>query len=216
MPWPATIETRLTGLRCLRDGCYVDPLRLRRPIILRPRNILLLHWSNHHLLRPRLLVSQPWALRGTFGRSNCELRLPLLHVMKMEVFLHGDGVIHHLIEILKTAAQTGPKFRIHSFQETFSFLFIRVHVTRGITSQLIKFLDILPNSSASLLQSHELTKLNLNHTRGDMMSLKSCTELRPKDLVSGRLHSKECIPPRGGRASKLMSCKEGLLLFRTC
>src|SRR5207253_10813947 len=100
--------------------------------------------------------------------------------MKTEVFLRGDGVIHHLIEILKTAAQTGPKFRIHYFQETFSFLFVCVHMTRGIMSQLIKFLDVLPNNSASLFQSHELTKLNLNHTRGDMMSLKSCSELRPR------------------------------------
>src|SRR6266508_6297297 len=140
MPWPATIEARLMDLRGLRDGRFVDPLRLRRPIILRPRNILLLHWSNHHLLRPRLLVSQPWALWGTSGRSNCELHLPLLHVMKTEVFLHGDGVIHNLIEILKTTAQTGPKFRIHSFQETLSFLFICIHLVRGIASQLIKFL----------------------------------------------------------------------------
>src|SRR6266508_4115624 len=104
MPWPATIETRLTGLRCLRNGRSVDPLRLRRSIILRPRNILLLHWSNHHLLWPRLLVSQPWALWGTFGRSSCELRLSLLHVMETEVFFHGNGIIHHLIKILKTTA----------------------------------------------------------------------------------------------------------------
>src|SRR5438132_11979292 len=109
MPWPATIEARLTDLRGLRNRRSVDPLRLlRRLIILRPRNILLLHWSSHHLLRPRLLVSQPWALWGTSGRSSCELRLPLLHVMKTEVFFHGNGIIHHLIKILKTMAQARP------------------------------------------------------------------------------------------------------------
>src|SRR5438105_3375016 len=139
MLWPATIETRLTGLRCLRNGRSVDPLRLRRPIILRPRNILLLHWSNHHLLRPWLLVSQPWALRGTSGRSNCDSGLSLLQVMQVEVFFHCYGIINHLIKILKTAAQMGSKFRIHSFQETFSFLFVRVHMTRGITRYSLNF-----------------------------------------------------------------------------
>src|SRR6266540_3361542 len=78
-------------------------------------------------------------------------------------------------------AQTGPKFRTHSFQETFSFLFVRVHLVRGIASQFIEFLDVFPNSLGALFQGHELTKLNLNHTRGDMMSPKSCTELRPRD-----------------------------------
>src|SRR5436190_6807331 len=94
MPWPATIETRLTGLRCLRNGRSVDPLRLRRPIILWPRNILLLHWSNHHLLLPWLLVSQPWALRGTSGRSNCDFSLSLLSMMKSKVFFHGHSIIN--------------------------------------------------------------------------------------------------------------------------
>src|SRR6266508_2874832 len=135
--------------------------------------------------------------------------------MKTEVFLHGDGIIYQLIEILKTTAQTRPKFRTHSFQETFSFLFVRIHLVRGIASQFIEFLDVFPNSLGPLLQSNELTKLNFNHTQGDMMSLKSCTELRPRDSVSGRLHGQKGLPPRGGRASKLMSCKEGLLLFNT-
>src|SRR5213076_737120 len=142
--------------------------------------------------------------------------LPLLKVMKTEIFLHGDGIIYQLIEILKMTVQMGPKFRTHSFQKTLSFLFVRIHLVRGIASQFIEFLDVFPNSLGALFQGHELTKLNHNHTRGDMMSLKSCTELHPRDSVSGRLHTQECIPPRGGRASKLMSCKEGLLLFRTC
>src|SRR6266508_6287944 len=81
MPWPATIEARLTDLRGLRNGHSVGPLRLlRRPIILWPRNILLLHWSNHQLLRPRLLVSQPWALWGISGKSSCDFSPSLLNM----------------------------------------------------------------------------------------------------------------------------------------
>src|SRR6266540_2389845 len=94
MSWPAIIEARLPGLRGLRSRRSIDPLRLRRPIILRPLNILLLHGSNHHLLRPRLLVGQPWALWGASRRSSCNLGLPLLHMVQSKVFLHCDGVIH--------------------------------------------------------------------------------------------------------------------------
>src|SRR5438132_12131520 len=122
--------------------------------------------------------------------------------MKTEVFLHGDGIIHQLIEVvLKTTAQAGPKFWTHSFQKTLPFLFVRVHMVRGIASQFIEFLDVFSNSLGPLLQSHELMKLNLNHTRGDMMSLKSYAKLCPGDSVSGRLHGKKGLPPRGGRAS---------------
>ena len=153
MPWPATIEAQLTDLRGLRSGRSVDPLRLRRPVILRPRNILLLHWSYHHLLRPRLLVSQPWALWGTSRRSSCELGLPLFQVMKAEVFFHCNGIIYHLIEILKTTAQARPKFWAHSFQKAFSFLFVGINMIGSITSQFIEDLDVLPNSLISLLQT---------------------------------------------------------------
>src|SRR5438105_4768595 len=171
MPWPATIEARLTDLWGLWNGRSVDPLRLlRRPIILQPRNILLLHWSNYHLMlslrlesRPgRRLIYHSGALGSTSRKSSCDLGLPLLKVMKTEIFLHGDGIIHHLIEVLKTTTQAGPKFRTHSFQETFSFLLIRIHLVMGIASYFIEFLDVFPHSLGPLLQSHELTKLNLN------------------------------------------------------
>src|SRR6266508_3990967 len=111
MPWPATIEAWLTDLRGLRSGRSIDPLRLmRRPIILRPRNILLLRGSDYHLLRLRLLVGQPWALWGTSRRSSCEVGLPLFQVMKAEVFFHCNSIINQLIKILKTTAQARPKF----------------------------------------------------------------------------------------------------------
>ncbi len=78
-------------------------LLLRGPIILRPLNILL-RGSNYHLLRPRLLVGQPWALRGISRRSSYKLSFPLLQVMETKVFLHCNGVINHLIEVIKTTA----------------------------------------------------------------------------------------------------------------
>src|SRR6266542_1307392 len=78
-------------------------LLLRGPIILRPLNILL-RGSNYHLLRPRLLVGQPWALRGISRRSSYKLSFPLLQVMEAKVFLHCNGVINHLIEVIKMTA----------------------------------------------------------------------------------------------------------------
>src|SRR5438132_14156120 len=88
-------------------------------------------------------------------------------------------------------------------------------MVRGITSQFIELLNVFSYCPSSLLQSHELAKLNLDHTRRNMMSPKSGTELRPRDSVSGRLHGEKSFPPRGSRASQLMSSKEGLLLFGT-
>ena len=88
---------------------------LRGPIVLRPRDVLL-HWSNYHLLlslrlksRPgRRLIYHSGVLGSTSRKSSCDLGLPLLKVMKTEIFLHGDGIIYQLIEIHKTMTQAGP------------------------------------------------------------------------------------------------------------
>src|SRR6266508_6260528 len=62
---------------------WCSDILLRRPIVLRPRDVLLLHGpiilrplyillrgSKYHLLRPRLLVGQPRALRDSSRRSS--------------------------------------------------------------------------------------------------------------------------------------------------
>src|SRR5438132_11371430 len=140
--WFVTVEAWVLGKRCLRRSRSSGiPLLLRGPIVLRPLDVLL-HWSNYHRMlslrlksRPgRRLIYHSGALGSTSRKSSCDLGLPLLKVMKTEIFLHSDGVIHHLIEILKTTTQAGPKFRTHSFQKTLSFLFIRIHLVRGIAS----------------------------------------------------------------------------------
>src|SRR5438128_536382 len=113
MPWPTTIEAWLPDFWGLRSRRSMDPLRLRRPVILWPGNILLLHGSSHHLLWPWRLVGQPWALWGTSGWSNCDLGSLLLKVVKTKVFLHGKSISHQLIEILKMTAQARPKFWTH-------------------------------------------------------------------------------------------------------
>src|SRR6266540_3242657 len=128
MPWFATIEARLLGLRGLSSRRSIDPLRLRRPIILRPLNMLLLYGSDHHLCLSWLLVGQPWALWGTSRRSSCDLGFPLLDMVQSEVFFHCDGVIHQLIKILETMTQTGLKFRTHPFQKTFLLLGVGIHM----------------------------------------------------------------------------------------
>src|SRR6266542_2551749 len=90
-------------------------IALRGAIVLWPLDVLL-HWSYYHLMLSLRLESRPGrrliyhsrALGSTSRKSSCDLGLPLLKVMKTEVFLHGNGVIHHLIEILKTMTQAGP------------------------------------------------------------------------------------------------------------
>src|SRR5438128_11348352 len=71
-------------LRSLSLGwSWCSDILLRRPIVLRPRGVLLLlgpiilrplyillRGSNYHLLRPRLLVGQPRTLRDTSRRSS--------------------------------------------------------------------------------------------------------------------------------------------------
>src|SRR5438105_14368592 len=157
--WFATVEAGVLGKRCLRRSRSSSiPLLLRGPIVLRPLDVLL-HWSNYHLMLSLWLKSRPGrcltyhsgALGSTSRKSSCDLGLPLLKVMKTEIFLHGDGIIYQLIEILKMTAQMGPKFRTHSFQKTLSFLFIRIHLVRGIASQFIIFLDVFSNSFGPLL-----------------------------------------------------------------
>src|SRR5438105_2721594 len=140
--WFATVDAGVLGKRCLRRSRSSGiPLLLRGPIVLRPLDVLL-HWSNYHLMlslwlksRPgRRLIYHSGVLGSTSRKSSCDLGLALLKVMKTEIFFHGDGIIYQLIEILKTTTQAGPKFRTHSFQETFSFLFICIHLVRGIVS----------------------------------------------------------------------------------
>src|SRR6266540_3849773 len=132
----STIETRVLRSLPLRWGwCSGSPLWLRRPIILRPLDKLLLRWPDNHLLLPlwliwrseRCLISHSGALGSATRRSSCNSGSLLLKMMKTEVFLHGYSIIYHLIEILKTTAQTRLKFRAHSFKKTLSFLCIRVH-----------------------------------------------------------------------------------------
>ena len=111
--WFAAVEAGVLGKRGLRRSRSSGiPLLLRGPIVLRP----LLHWSNYHLLLSLLLKSRPGrhliyhsgALGSTSRKSSCDLGLPLLKVMKMEIFLHGNGIIYQLIEILKMMTQAGP------------------------------------------------------------------------------------------------------------
>src|SRR6266498_428091 len=168
----STIETGVLGSLPLRWGRSSGiPLLLRGPIILRPLNILL-SWSDHHLLLPRLLEERPGrclichsgALGSTSRRSSCDPGFLLFQILKTKVFLHGYSIIHQLIEILKTTAQARPKFWTHSFQEAFSLLCIGIHMVGGIAIQVIESLDVLVNSPTALLQSHKLVKLNLHDT----------------------------------------------------
>src|SRR6266508_3188822 len=58
--WLAVVETGVLGKRCLRRSRSSGiPLLRRWPIVLRPLDILLLSWPNHHFLLPLGLESRP-------------------------------------------------------------------------------------------------------------------------------------------------------------
>src|SRR6266540_6024799 len=107
----------LRSLSLWWSWCSDICLLLGRPIVLRPRGALLLRrliilrllyillrGSKDHLLRPRLLVGQPRALRDISRRSSYTSRSLLLHVMKTKVFFHGNSIMNQLVKILKTTA----------------------------------------------------------------------------------------------------------------
>src|SRR6266540_5621356 len=113
----STVEAWVLGSLSL-GWSWCSDILLRRPIVLRPRGVLLLWhgpiilWplyillreSNYHLLRPRLLVGQPQALRDISRRSSYTSCSLLLHVMKTKVFFHGNSIMNQLVKILKTTA----------------------------------------------------------------------------------------------------------------
>jgi hypothetical protein len=78
---------------------------------------------------------------------------------------------------------------------------------------MIENLGILCNSAGTLGQAQKFIELSLNESRWYMMRSERRSKLVPSDDVIGGLHSMKLIPPKTGSASKLLGCKEHLVLI---
>jgi hypothetical protein len=82
-----------------------------------------------------------------------------------------------------------------------------------ILAQVIENLCILCDSTGTLGQAQKFIELSLNESRWYMMCSECSPKLIPSDDVIGGLHSMKLIPPKTGSASKLLGCKEHLVLI---
>jgi hypothetical protein len=78
---------------------------------------------------------------------------------------------------------------------------------------VIENLCILRNGAGTLGQTQKFIELSLNESRWNMMRSERSSKLVPSDDVIGGLHSMKLIPPKTGSASKLLGCKEHLVLI---
>jgi hypothetical protein len=78
---------------------------------------------------------------------------------------------------------------------------------------VIEFIEILGNSIPALLKLHELLLLHMEDSFRYIMLSECQLKLIPSDLMTGRLNGHKVSPPRTGRASQLLGCKQGLLSF---
>jgi hypothetical protein len=80
---------------------------------------------------------------------------------------------------------------------------------------VIKFIEILGDSISALLQLHEFLLFHVEDSFRYVMLSEGQLEFILGDLMIGRLHGNKVPPPGAGRATQFLSCKQGLLSFRT-
>jgi hypothetical protein len=126
----------------------------------------------------------------------------------------GDGHIDQLIEIVGLyQIQSFLKFDVQASTKTISFAGIIVRMVSRVLAQVVKDLCILQDSAGSLSQIQKFIELLLNESFGDVVRSKSGPKLVPNDDMAGRLHGIIMIPPDAGSATKLLGCKERLVLI---
>jgi hypothetical protein len=99
--------------------------------------------------------------------------------------------------------------------EAVSLTGISVRMTTRVLAQVIEDLCILHDGAGSLSQIQKFIELSLNESFRDVVHSKSGPKFVPNDDMTGRLHSMVMIPPHAGSATKLLGCKECLVLIRT-
>jgi hypothetical protein len=96
-----------------------------------------------------------------------------------------------------------------------SFAGITVRMVSRILAQVVENLCVLHDGAGSLSQVQKFIKLSLTESFRYVMRSKCSPELVPGDNMIGRLHGVKMIPPQTSCATKLLGCKERLVLIRT-
>jgi hypothetical protein len=131
-----------------------------------------------------------------------QLTLVLHHC---STILQHKGLVHHPLEVLKVSSlQSIGQPIIQSVQETLMFLLISVDFMRGVMRQLSELGDVLVHRHGPLFQILKLLLLQLDNSLGNMMCVKSSSELWPVDALRFLMSFHVSIPPVGCRTEKLV------------
>jgi hypothetical protein len=126
-----------------------------------------------------------------------------LHHASM-VFQH-KSLVHYPLEVLKVPSlQSTCQSVIQDIQETFLLLLISVNLMQGIAGQLSELSDVLVHRHGPLFQIIKLFLLQLDHSLGNMMCIKSSSEFQHVDALRLLIGFHVSIPPVGYRTRELV------------
>jgi hypothetical protein len=110
-----------------------------------------------------------------------QLTLALHHT---SAILQHKSLVHHPLEVLKVSSlQSIGQSIIQAIKETFLLLLISVDLMRGIAGQLSELSDVLVHRHGPLFQILKLFLLQLEHSLGNMMCMKSSSKFWPVDAL---------------------------------
>jgi hypothetical protein len=136
-------------------------------------------------------------------------RLMLMHQLTLALHhtstvLQYKGLVHHPLKVLKIPGlQSIGQSIIQAIQEILMLLFISVNFMQGITRQLDELGDVLIHRHGPLFQILKLI-LQLDNSLGNMMCMKSSSELWPVDALELLMDFNISIPPVGCRTKELV------------
>jgi hypothetical protein len=131
-----------------------------------------------------------------------QLMLVLHHA---SVVLQHKSLVHHPMEVLKVSSlQSIGQSIIQAIQEIFLLLLISVDLMRGIAGKLSELSDVLLHRHGPLFQILELFLLQLDHSLGNMMCMKSSAEFQPVDALGLLVGFHVSIPPVGCSTRELV------------
>jgi hypothetical protein len=100
--------------------------------------------------------------------------------------LHQNGIVHHLLEILKSMHHQLILDRTNqTIPEVILLLCVIYHIYRRVARQLEELVPVLTHRHGSLFQRKELLLLELHQTLGYVVLPEQVPELLPGDGVGG-------------------------------
>jgi hypothetical protein len=130
------------------------------------------------------------------------LTLALHHTFAI---LQHKSLLHYPLELLKVSSLQSIGYPIiQAIQETLMFLVNSVDFMQGIARQLSEPDDVLIHRHEPMLQILKLFLLQLDNSLGNMICMKSSSELWPVDSLGFLMGFHVSIPTVGCRTKKLV------------